>query len=243
MDNYNPLFKSITKSSIWRCDWHVKLAWVTILAEMDYRSHVIETNPGLLGWIAGISTEQAAEALELFQAPDQFSRSTVEEGRRLKRLDGNNYLVINGESYSQKMKDFSRKTYDSTRKAQYRESKKQVAENIPQRNPAESCGILPDAPTPFKTTPLVLESSAASKRFVKPSLDEVKLACAKCGLPESEAERFVNYNESAGWVVGKKPMKSWQHALAGTWKSNWQERNQPSNALPKKKEISVFDSL
>lgn len=117
----------------------------------------------------------------------------------------------------------------------------------PQRNPAESCGILPkaadEAPTPFLNTPLVMESSAASKRFQKPSLDEVKLACAKCGLPESEAERFWNYYDSVGWKVGKNPMKSWTSALAGTWKSNWQERNQQQTTLPKKKEISVFDSL
>lgn len=229
MENYNPLFSSITKSSIWRCDWYVKLAWVTILAEMDYRSHIIETNPGLLGWAAGISPEQAAEALALFQAPDAFSRSTVEEGRRLKRLEGNRYLVVNGQAYSQKMKEFSRKAYDATRKAKSREAKQKPRQEA--------------APTPFKETPLVYESSAASGRFQKPGLDEVKLACAKCGLPESEAERFINYHESAGWLVGKKPMKSWQHALAGTWKSNWQERNQQQAALPKKKEISVFDSL
>jgi hypothetical protein len=76
---------------------------------------------------------------------------------------------------------------------------------------------------------------------VKPSLDEVKLACAKCGLPASEAENFVNYYDSVGWVVGKKQMKSWQSALAG-WRNRWQER-QPSTVLPKRKEITVFDSL
>lgn len=253
--NWTPLFSDLMQSSIWRCSPHIKLAWITILATKDYKSQIIETNPGLLGWAAGITEEQAAEALELFQQPDKYSRSAEEEGRRIKRLEGNKYLVINGYSYSQKIMSQAKKDADAARKAEAREAARLAAENNPakapdskpQRNPAESCGILPkaadEAPTPFLNTPLVMESSAASKRFQKPSLDEVKLACAKCGLPENEAERFWNYYDSVGWKVGKNPMKSWTSALAGTWKSNWQERNQQQAALPKKKEISVFDSL
>lgn len=57
-----------------------------------------------------------------------------------------------------------------------------------------------------------------------PTLEEVKLAAAKTGLPESEAEKFFNYYASKGWLVGKSPMKSWTHALAG-----WKLRSQ-SNA-------------
>lgn len=63
----------------------------------------------------------------------------------------------------------------------------------------------------------------ASTRFKKPTLDEIKFACAKAGLPEAEAERFHNYYESNGWRVGKNPMRSWSHAI-GNWKKNFDER-------------------
>jgi hypothetical protein len=56
-------------------------------------------------------------------------------------------------------------------------------------------------------------------KFEKPTAEAVRLQCAKIGLPESEAEKFWNYHESKGWVVGRAPMKNW-HAALQTWKSN-----------------------
>ena len=61
------------------------------------------------------------------------------------------------------------------------------------------------------------------KRFLKPTIDELKLAVAKSGMPEIEATKFFNHHESKGWMIGKSPMRSWTAAL-GTWKSNYEER-------------------
>ncbi|MDE2103532.1 MAG: hypothetical protein KGL39_40200 [Patescibacteria group bacterium] len=66
-----------------------------------------------------------------------------------------------------------------------------------------------------------LKQVAPLPRFQKPSLDQVKLQCAKMGLSEIEAEKFFNYYESNGWRVGRNPMKSWVHALTN-WKNNAQ---------------------
>lgn len=60
-------------------------------------------------------------------------------------------------------------------------------------------------------------------RFVKPTLDAIKLHAAKLGLPETEAEKFFNYYQSNGWRVGRNPMKSWQAAMVN-WRTNWEER-------------------
>ncbi len=59
-------------------------------------------------------------------------------------------------------------------------------------------------------------------RFQKPSLEAVKLAMAKAGLPEDEAQGFIDYYESNGWRVGKNPMRSWQGAI-GTWSKNYRQ--------------------
>lgn len=68
--------------------------------------------------------------------------------------------------------------------------------------------------------------------FKKPNLETVKFHAAKIGLPDIEAEKFFNYYTSNGWKVGKNPMLSLPHALAG-WKNRWQERTQRPARTPK----------
>jgi len=63
-----------------------------------------------------------------------------------------------------------------------------------------------------------------ASKFSPPSLEEVKLQCAKVGLPESEAEKFIDYHATRGWKLKGQRMQSWPHAL-GTWKSNWNAGN------------------
>ena len=99
-------------------------------------------------------------------------------------------------------------------------------------------------PTPTPTpTPIIEEKEVAAlptpasdalketKRFKAPSLEEVKLQCSKIGLAESEAERFLNYHASRGWVVGKAPMKNWHFAL-NTWKMNAAKFKAESSSMP-----------
>ena len=53
---------------------------------------------------------------------------------------------------------------------------------------------------------------------------EVKIYFAEINCPPEEAEKFFDYYESKGWVVGKVPMKSWK-AAARNWKRSWLEKN------------------
>ena len=64
----------------------------------------------------------------------------------------------------------------------------------------------------------VKEGIVKGGRFSPPSLDEVKAAFSEKGFASSEAQKFLAYFESVGWVIGqsKKPMKSWRGAVA-TW--------------------------
>ncbi|MCP5525123.1 MAG: hypothetical protein H7A46_26665 [Verrucomicrobiales bacterium] len=60
--------------------------------------------------------------------------------------------------------------------------------------------------------------------FKPPSLEEVKFAAAKIGLPEHEAVKFHAHFMSNGWKVGgRTPMRSYQHALI-KWKCTWEEK-------------------
>lgn len=59
----------------------------------------------------------------------------------------------------------------------------------------------------------------SSKRFVKPSLEEVRAYCAERGN-RVNPESFINYYESNGWLVsGKAHMKDWK-ASVRYWEAN-----------------------
>ncbi len=65
--------------------------------------------------------------------------------------------------------------------------------------------------------------SATNPNFVKPTIEELKLAMVKAGCPEAQADRFWGHYEANGWRVGKNPMKSWPHAV-GNWASNYRSQ-------------------
>lgn len=66
-----------------------------------------------------------------------------------------------------------------------------------------------------------------SARFIKPTVEEVDAYVKEKGY-RIDAENFVNYYESKGWLVGKSPMKDWK-AACRTWEKNWKE-NHPQQA-------------
>ena len=58
-------------------------------------------------------------------------------------------------------------------------------------------------------------SKTTKKRFIPPTLDEVKNYCLERNN-NVDAERFIDYYTSNGWKVGKNPMKDWKAAIR-TW--------------------------
>jgi hypothetical protein len=80
------------------------------------------------------------------------------------------------------------------------------------------------SPTPNNKEESIAPKSQRST-FAVPSVEEVEAECVKIELAVSEAQKFVNYYESKGWVVGRSKMKSWRHSLLG-WKSRQADRQQ-----------------
>lgn len=64
-----------------------------------------------------------------------------------------------------------------------------------------------------------------AKRFVPPTVEEVKAYCQE-RKNNVDAEAFVNFYESKGWYVGKNKMKDWQAAVRTWEKSNNQNKSQ-----------------
>ena len=76
-------------------------------------------------------------------------------------------------------------------------------------------------------SPTVKKSLTTAKRFVPPTVEEVKDYMSSIGIfePDKTAERFIAYYTSNGWMVGKIKMKDWKSACV-TWKTRQQERSQ-----------------
>ena len=74
-------------------------------------------------------------------------------------------------------------------------------------------------------------SPPRTKRFVKPTLEDIKAYCQE-RKNSVNAERFFDYYESNGWKVGKNPMKDWKAAVR-----TWERKEQP------KKESRYNDSI
>lgn len=54
-----------------------------------------------------------------------------------------------------------------------------------------------------------------TKRFIPPTINQVQDYCAEKGY-DIDCERFVDFYESKGWMVGKNKMKDWK-ASVRTW--------------------------
>lgn len=70
---------------------------------------------------------------------------------------------------------------------------------------------------------------AASPRFVPPTVEEVSEYCRERGNG-IDAQSFVDFYESKGWMIGRDKMKSWKAAVR-TWE-NRRKAEQPKSNLP-----------
>ena len=66
----------------------------------------------------------------------------------------------------------------------------------------------------------IVQKETSVKRFVKPTLAEVREYCdnRKNGI---DPEAFIAYYESVGWKVNTKPMRDWKAAVI-----TWEKRRQ-----------------
>lgn len=58
-------------------------------------------------------------------------------------------------------------------------------------------------------------SKESTKRFLKPTVEEIRSYCRERNNGV-DAEKFFDFYEAKGWVIGKSPMKDWK-ATVRTW--------------------------
>jgi len=66
-----------------------------------------------------------------------------------------------------------------------------------------------------------------NKRFNPPTIDEVSNYCFERNN-RIDAESFINFYQSKGWMIGKNKMKCWQSAIRN-WESRQNQKNKSSH--------------
>jgi hypothetical protein len=116
---FTKLFASITASTIWCEPAPTKVVWITMLAMADHVGRVHASVPGL-AHIAQVTLTECQTALDTLLAPDRYSRSTAEEGRRIKPIDGGwqliNYITYRERIDHESAKEAKRKYIANRRK-------------------------------------------------------------------------------------------------------------------------------
>ena len=123
MAGYTKLFSSLIGSTIWRAPDHTRLVFITMLAMADKNGIVEASIPGLAD-LAHVSIDNCKRALADLQAPDEYSRTKDEEGRRIFEEDGG-WRLINHAKYRAKMSSDDRREYNRKKQAEYRAAKRE----------------------------------------------------------------------------------------------------------------------
>ena len=84
----------------------------------------------------------------------------------------------------------------------------------------------------------IIKENNKKKKFEKPTVEEVSAYCKERnnGI---DAEAFIAFYESKGWLIGKTPMKSWKSAII-TWEKS-RKQNQTTQPVKKYGDGSAYD--
>jgi len=223
---YAKLHSSLINSSLWTEPSSVRVLFITLLALADREGTVYGSRCGI-SRLANIDPETHEEAWATLLAPDPDSsdlkRVPENEGRRIEEVEGG-FRIINYAYYRSLRNDDDRR--EQNRKAQARFKAKAISHGKPKSStisPVQPHSAYAEAEAEAGTG-----KGTAPTGFQVPTIDEVKLLMAKIALPESEAEKFWNFYESKGWMIGKNKMKRLSSAVA-----NWAAHYRQWNAYPK----------
>lgn len=223
---YSKLHSSVVNSSLWEEPDHVRLLFITLLALCDKHGCVYGSRPGLeraanIAWYT--DSDSDIDPWEVLLGPDTTSsdkmRAPENEGRRIEEIPGG-FRLLNFEYYRGLRNEDDRREQNRIAQERFRNKSKQ--------SKPPSATVSHDKPLKAHTeaeadTEGYVGALPRKRSFVKPSLEELKFAVLKAGLPEAEAQNFLNYYEARGWMMGKSPMRSWPHAV-GNWKKNYEQR-------------------
>ena len=121
MAGWTKLHSRIVKSSIWSAPDHVRILWITMLAEANAEGFVDSSVPGLAR-TANLELSKTEDALEVLQSPDPYS-SDQTSGERIEAVPGG-WFIKNHKDYRDVRTKKQELTAARTRKCRARKKQK-----------------------------------------------------------------------------------------------------------------------
>lgn len=200
-DTYTKLFSSITESTVWGEPYSTRIVWVTLLAMADAQGHVYGAIPGLARR-ANVTLAETEMALAAFFAPDPYSRTQAEDGRRIEAIDGG-WRLLNHAKYAGIRNEAERAEYKRDWDRRNRPSGHQRALGAAEAMPGEPAQS--DNPTTVRpesdASPTVRPQSGKSPSKSDgptpptPTLEKEKNSCAS---PDGDAPDRIPYQAIIG---------------------------------------------
>jgi hypothetical protein len=126
MSGFAKLDSGIVNSTIWVQPHDVLRVWIWFLSQADSRG-TVDTAAPALSLICMVPLERMREILLLLESPDPDSRSPNDDGRRIEKIDGGGWRIINYGKYRESRDPQERKEYQRNWDKQHRPSGHQRA--------------------------------------------------------------------------------------------------------------------
>ena len=208
------LFSSITESSLWSESKDSRLLFVTLLAKADETGFVEASVPGLAR-VANLTMEETVEALKCLHSPDEYSKNPDNEGRRVLTVPGG-FMVLNYNDYRSRRNTEERREYMREYMRNYRKQNvNNGKQSLTDGNRGEPGLAYTETETETETEKKKKDTS--TKRFIPPSVDDVKAYCEERGN-KVDASSFIDHYAANGWMRGKSKIKDWK-ACVRTWET------------------------
>lgn|GEM_PF-1247522 len=194
-DTYTKLFSSITESTIVSEPVATRWLWVTMLAMADAQGHVFGSIPGLARR-ANLTIEEVEAGLATFHAPDAYSRTKDNDGRRIVDIDGG-WLLLNHAKYAAIRSEAERREYKRQWDRDNRPSGHQRSQS--DRSPTQSDTVRQSDKSPTQSD----ESDSPDHTNTNTNTKDQK-HCASGDAPDRFEEFWSVYPSK----VGKKPCRA-----------------------------------
>ena len=206
---YGKIFDSIYDGTLAE-DWRALITFQQFIVLCD-ADGMVDMTPQAISRRTGIPIEHIKAGIEVLEKADKYSRTPEEEGKRIELIDEHRpwgWHIVNHEKYKNMRDADTIRAQTRERVRKHREKKRGVTHGNAQKRHTDT------------DTDINTNTKIKTRGFQPPSLSEVSdyIHDKKYHV---DADNFINFYESKGWMVGKNKMKDWKAAVR-----TWEKRNE-----------------
>lgn len=222
---YGKIFTSIYDGTLAE-DWRALITFQQFIILCD-ADGMVDMTPQSISRRTGIPIEHIIAGIEVLGKNDKYSRTPDQNGKRIELIDDHRawgWHIINHEKYKN-MRDLDEIRAQTRERVRKHRDKKKCNADVTQCN-----GVLRyiDIDADIDTNTNKKDQKKRRGKFTPPSIIEVQARINEKGYTVN-AESFVAFYESKGWMVGKNKMKKWKSALV-TWQNREQKNEKNTNS-------------